>query len=385
MKIAIVAGELSGDLLAAGLIKALRKRVPDAQFYGIAGPQMIAAGCEAWYKSESLSVMGLFEVLGHLREILAIRRTLFQRLKNDPPDLFIGVDAPDFNLGLELKLRSRGIKTVHYVSPSVWAWRRRRIKKIKKCVNRMLTLFPFEADFYQRHAVDVRFVGHPLADQVPVHPDKIAARQRLGLNPEGMYLALMPGSRIGEVQRLAEPFLKAASLCHEKYPKLQCLVPLASEAIRAHSARLFESYQAKLPLHLFSGQAHSVIEAADYVLVASGTATLEAMLYSRPMVVAYRLNRFTYWVYRLFKTIKVNRYSLPNLLAGQALVEELIQEQVTGENLAAAILRLIENPQRVLELEQLFTELYKTLKLDADEAAATAVLEVLQPALRGRQ
>ena len=315
---------------------------------------------------------------------MAIRRAFFQRLKNDPPDLFIGVDAPEFNLGLELKLRSCGIKTVHYVSPSVWAWRKRRIKKIKKCVNRMLTLFPFEADFYQRHAVDVRFVGHPLADQVPVHPDKIAARLRLGLNPEGMYLALMPGSRIGEVKRLAEPFLQAASLCHEKYPKLQCLVPIASEAIRTQCANLFGAYQAKLPLHLFSGRSHSVIEAADYVLVASGTATLEAMLYSRPMVVAYRLNRFTYRLARLFRLIKVTMFSLPNLLAGQALVEELIQDQVTAENLAAGILRLIENPRRVLELEQLFTELYKTLKLDADEAAATAVMEVLQPALRAR-
>jgi len=338
--------------------------------------QNFAAGCQVLYPAEKLAVMGLIEVLPHLREILSIRRSLYRTIIENKPDVFIGIDAPDFNLGLEKKLKAKGIKTIHYVSPSVWAWRQNRIKKIAKSIDLMLTLFPFEAEFYRRHRVDVRFVGHPLADMVPVNTDKEVARNKLNINTESLVLAILPGSRISEVKRLSRPFLTACALCCEKYPKLRLIAPLATDATHDLFVSELRQLELELPLQIVKGQSHLVIQAADFVLLASGTAALEATLISRPMVVAYKLSKITYWILKKFKMLKIDDYSLPNLLAGKRVVEELIQDQVTAEKLAAAIIRLIENPDKVRELEVLFSEIYRTLKCNASERAADAVLEI---------
>lgn len=378
LKVAIVAGESSGDLLAAGLINEIKKRVPNASFYGIAGDKMAAAGCEVMYPSEKLAIMGLFEVLPHLRELLSIRKNLYQRIIDDKPDVFIGVDAPDFNLPLAKKLKAKNIKTMHYVSPSVWAWRQNRIHKIADSIDRMLTLFPFEANFYRKHRIDVRFVGHPLADMVPVNTDKSVARAQLEIPVDAMVLALLPGSRQAELNRLAKPFLEAAVLCCQKYPRLRVVTPLATDATHDQFTAQLNQLGSSLPIDVIRGRSHLAIQAADYVLVASGTATLEATLIARPMVVAYKLAPLTYWILKTFKILKVNEYSLPNLLAGARVVEELIQNQATPENMAAALIRLIENPEKVRELEGLFSDIYRTLKCNANEQAAEAVLELCE-------
>lgn len=375
LRVGLIAGEASGDLLGAGLIQAIRERAGDREvvFEGIAGPEMQAEGCRSLYPLEALSVMGLVEVLKHLPGLLRIRRELYHHFRANPPDVFVGIDAPDFNLTLERRLRGRGIRTVHYVSPSVWAWRRYRIRKIARSVDRMLTLFPFEADFYREHAVPVTFVGHPLADRIPLVADTVQARHQLGLPEQGTLVAVLPGSRVGEVSRLAQPFIEAMQWCLERDPKLHFLVPLANERTRgvleAHLARVPD-----LPVTLFNGNSRTVMTAADVVLLASGTAALEAMLLKKPMVVAYKVSATTHWL--LQRLIRVPRYSLPNLLAGEALVPEYVQDSVTPVNLGQALMNQLHNQSQRNLLIQKFRQLHTELQHHADQQAAAAVLEV---------
>ena len=375
MRIGIVAGEASGDLLGAGLISAIKQRHPDAVFEGIAGPQMIAAGANSLFPMDRLSVMGIVEVLGRYRELLGIRRQLANHFRQNPPDVFIGIDAPDFTLGLEKQLRKAGIKTVHYVSPSVWAWRQRRVKKIAQSTDLMLTLFPFEAKFYQQHNVPVTFVGHPLADTIPLSVDKSAARKSLGLSAENKILAVLPGSRSNELHYLASTFIDTVRWLREKHPNLDVVVPLANEKRRAQFEHTMAQMSDVPKMILVDGQSREVMAAADVVLLASGTAALEAMLLKRPMVVAYRLAPLTYWLAK--RLVKVEKYSLPNLLSNETLVPELIQQDATPEKLGQAVLNYLENAALNDAVNLRFNEIHKTLRQDASSQAAKAVLDLV--------
>lgn len=375
LRIAIVAGETSGDLLGGGLVHAIRERYPDAVFEGIAGPRMQEEGVRSLYPLERLSVMGLFEVLGRYRELVRMRRNLIQHFIDNPPDVFIGIDAPDFNHVIEARLKARGIRTVHYVSPSVWAWRQYRLRKLRRAVDLMLTLFPFEASFYDEHAIPVRFVGHPLADMIPLQPDVHAARQAFGFEHGDEVLAILPGSRVSEVSRLADDFVQAAQRCASQRPGLKFLVPLVNAQTRSIFEAAVQRYAPELPLTIVDGCSREVMTAADVVLLASGTAALEAMLLKKPMVVAYRLSPLTYQLARLL--IKVEVYSLPNLLAGEKLVPEIIQHDVTPDRLCASVLEFFDEPQRALALQRRFSEIHRTLQKNASVSAATAVLELL--------
>ena len=378
VRIGIVAGEASGDLLGAGLILAIRQQIPDVEFTGIAGPEMIKAGCKALYPSEKLSVMGLSEVLGHLGEILKIRKHLRNYYNSNPPDVFIGIDAPDFNLGLERRLKEAGIKTVHYVSPSVWAWRQNRVKKISRSVDLMLTLFPFEEAFYRDHDVNVRFVGHPLADMIPMEPDRQPARKELGLPVDARIVALLPGSRMSEVQRLAEPMLGAAKILKQNNPDLFFVVPVASNNIKEYFYQLQQEMTLEIPVTIIDGNSREVMTASEVVLLASGTAAMEAMLLKRPMVVAYKLSGLTYWILKTFKMLKVSEYSLPNLLVGKPLVKECIQHEATPENLASAMQELLDQEDNNESLINTFANIHIKLAKNASEQAANAVVSMLQ-------
>ena len=373
LRIAIVAGEVSGDILAAGLMRELRVRHPDAQFIGIAGPRMQEIGVETLFEMEELSVMGLVEVLGRLPRLLQVRRELIRALTLNPPDLFIGVDAPDFNIGVELKLKRQGIKTVHYVSPSVWAWRHSRIHKIKAATDLVLAFLPFEKAFYDAHQAPCRFVGHTLADAVPLVNDKAEACLRLGLDPLKPYLALLPGSRQAEVAMLAPLFLQACQLLRREHPELEFVVPLVNARRRAQFVTILQAVAPELPIHLFDGQARDVMAAGDAILLASGTATLEAMLVKRPMVVGYKVNALTYWLAE--RLVKIRTFALPNLLAAKMLVPELIQEACTPEAICREVSRLLGQDNQPLLAE--FTRLHQLIRCDADKQAATAVLQLL--------
>lgn len=375
MRIGIVAGEASGDLLGAGLISAIKQRYPDAEFEGIAGPQMIAAGANSLFPMDRLSVMGIVEVLGRYRELLGIRRQLANHFRQNPPDVFIGIDAPDFTLGLEKQLRKAGIKTAHYVSPSVWAWRQRRVKKIAQSTDLMLTLFPFEAKFYQQHNVPVTFVGHPLADTIPLSVDKSAARESLGLPADNKILAVLPGSRSNELHYLAQTFIETVRWLRERNPKLVVVVPLANEKRRTQFEQTMAQMSDVPTMILVDGQSREVMAAADVVLLASGTAALEAMLLKRPMVVAYKLAPLTYWLAK--RLVKVENFSLPNLLANETLVPELIQHEATAEKLGQAVLNYLENAALNESVNQRFNEIHKTLRQDASQQAANAVLDLV--------
>lgn len=379
LRFGVVAGEASGDLLGANLIAAIKQRHPDASFEGIAGPQMIAAGASTLFPMDRLSVMGIVEVLGRYRELLGIRRQLARHFKQNPPDAFIGIDAPDFTLGLEKQLRDAGIKTVHYVSPSVWAWRQRRVKKIAASTDLMLTLFPFEAGFYQQHRVPVQFVGHPLADTIPLAVDQSAARQALNLPVDAQILALLPGSRSNELHYLAQPFIETACWLHTQHPGLEFVVPLANNERRAQFEQALSSVRASgkdVPqIRLIAGQSREVMAAADVVLLASGTAALEAMLLKRPMVVAYILAPLSYWIAK--RLVKVENVSLPNLLANETLVPELIQQEVSAENLGQKVLAYFENPALMDTLHQRFDEIHQSLRQDAGAQAAEAILQLV--------
>jgi lipid-A-disaccharide synthase len=369
LRIALVAGEASGDILGSGLMRAIKARHPTAEFIGVGGPLMEAEGMVSYFPMERLSVMGLVEVLGRLRELLARRKALVQTLIAQKPDVFIGIDAPDFTLNIELQLRRAGIKTVHYVSPSVWAWRQKRVLKVREGCDLMLTLLPFEARFYEEKGVPVKFVGHPLADTIPLEADRAAARAQLGLG-DGPVVALMPGSRGGEVGRLGSLFLDAAQLLLTQRPQLRFVLPCASPQRRAQIEQLLQGRD--LPLTLLDGGSHVALAACDAVLIASGTATLEALLYKRPMVVAYRMAPITFWI--LKRLVKSPYVSLPNLLAQRLLVPELLQDAASAEALAQTLLPLLDGGEAQTSG---FDEIHRTLRRDASNQAAEAVLALI--------
>tara|TARA_B100000446_G_scaffold94191_1_gene88346 strand:- start:5268 stop:6437 length:1170 start_codon:yes stop_codon:yes gene_type:complete len=375
IRIGMVVGEASGDILGAGLMVALRNRYPQAIFEGIGGERMIAAGFDSHFAQERLAVMGLVEPLKRLPELLRMRKQVVQHFIDHPPDVFIGIDSPDFNLTIEQRLKQHGIKTVHYVSPSVWAWRQKRIVKIAKSVDLMLTLLPFEAEFYQEHQVPVCFVGHPLADDIAMEPDQSRARARLQLDASQSLIALMPGSRGGEVKLLGPLFWQAAHWCLQHRPELHFVVPAANAQRREQIEEQLQAIE-PLPITVVDGQSHEVMEAADAVLMASGTTTLEAMLLKRPMVVAYRLAWLSFAI--ISRLVKSPFFSLPNLLAGKSLVPEILQKQVTPKRLGQEILKYFDNPEEAQQLRSEFVELHQSIRCNASEKAAEAVVQLIE-------
>jgi lipid-A-disaccharide synthase len=373
--VGIVAGESSGDQLGAALINALRARVPHVKCFGVAGPKMIAAGCEEWAAAEELAVMGLTEPLRRLPRLVRLRSMLYRRFTELRPDVFVGIDAPAFNLGLAKKLRARGLKTVQYVSPQVWAWRQGRIRTIRKACDLVLCLFPFETDFYTRNGVAAVFVGHPLADQIPLEVDRAGARGALGLDARETVIALLPGSRIGEVERLGRDFIAAAKWIASRRPLIRFIAPMASPRVRPVMERFVAEAAAGALIRLLDGQAQRALAAADGALVASGTATLETLLSSRPMVAAYRFSPVTAFLLRSLGLVKVQYFSQPNLLMGRRLVPEFLQEQVNPMALGAALLQELENAEHVSELKREFRRVHEILRRGGAERAATAILE----------
>lgn len=377
LRFGLVAGEASGDTLGAGLIEAIRAEVPDAEFVGMAGPKMIAAGCEPWYRAEEIAVMGFFEVLPHLRRILALRRELIERMMRERVDVFVGIDAQDFNRPAEAALKRAGIKTVQYVSPQVWAWRQSRVATIRDAVDLVLCVLPFETKFYDEHGVNAKFVGHPLADMIPLEVDKAAARAALGLPAEGPVLAVLPGSRRSEVSRLAAPFMATAAWLKRERPGLAVAVALASDT----AAELFRAATAGMDLSgvkLVERMAREVMAASDVVLTASGTASLEAMLTKRPMVVAYKMVPLTYWLVRWLGVAKLPNFSLPNLLAGRTLVPEFVQGQVRPDVLGPALLGALDGSALPAGWYDSFADIHRQLRRDASASAAREVLALIR-------
>ena len=375
-RIVVIAGEASGDRLGASFIRSARQRLPELEFEGVAGPEMRAAGCEAWFDSQELAVMGVVDVVRHLPRILHIMRAVVRRLREDPPDAFVGIDAPDFNLRVEQKARRLGIPVVHYVCPSVWAWREGRVRVLRRACDLILCLLPFEPAFLARHRVNGEFIGHPLADEIQPDQDHGAVRERLGLGP-GTLVALLPGSRHGEVQRIGPDFARTADWLREQIPDCRFVVPAASAALRDLIQAQFDAHAPSVPVTLLDGQSHAAIAAADAVLLTSGTAALEVMLSSRPMVVAYRMGQVNYALARLLHwsgIMKGEFFSLPNLLAGRAVVPELLQSQVRPEIMGEALLKLLAaSPERAAQLQS-FGKLQVSLRQFAGNRAAAAVL-----------
>jgi lipid-A-disaccharide synthase len=377
LRIALVAGEASGDTLGAALIEALRRRFPGAEFAGVAGPKMRAAGCVAWHSIDELSVMGLTEVITHLPRLLRLRRALRERIREWRPDVFVGVDNKEFNLGLAKLLKRDGLATVQYVSPQVWAWRRGRARTIGESVDLVLCLFPFEPDFYREYGVRAAFVGHPLADQIPMEVDRVGARVALGIAPDARVLAVLPGSRRGEVEKLAEPFARAAELLARRYPGLICIAPMVTPALRDAFGASCARFAPAAAVRLLDGNARGALAAADVALVASGTATLEAALSKRPMVVAYRLGAVTAFVLRTLGLVKVRHFSQPNLLARAELVPEFFQSDATPENLADALARWLDDPAAVARIGAEFARIHEQLRCDGAERAAAEIAALL--------
>ena len=379
MRIAIVAGEASGDILGSRLIESLKKYYPDASFEGIAGKEMQQAGCNSLYSMERLSVMGFTEVISRLRELLKMRKSLIQGWIKNPPDLFVGIDAPDFNLKLEKALYQAGIPSVHYVSPSVWAWREGRVKKMIGSMDLMLTLFPFEVSFYQKHDISAEFVGHPLADEIPLEVDSQAARTELNLPLDTTILAVLPGSRMGEIKRIAPDFLAALNKLHDIHPDWVFVSPMINATIKNEFEKLKQEISPHIPITYVDGQSRKVMVAADQILMASGTAVLEGMLVGRPMVAAYRVAPLTAKIIRLFRMIKSRYFTLPNNLANEYLVPELIQEQITADNVVAEVEKQhqqdVETRAHMLNR---FAEIHSQLRCNASEKAAKALYDLLQ-------
>ena len=378
LRVAIVAGESSGDLLGAALITAMRARVPNVQFFGMAGPRMIAAGCEAWAHSEEIAVMGFAEVLPHLPRLLRLRSSLIARFRAARPHVFVGIDSPAFNLGLAKQLRSAECKTVQYVAPQVWAWRPGRVKGIRKACDLVLCLLPFETGFFERHGVSAVFVGHPLADQIPLEVDRGAARSALGLDPKATILAVLPGSRLTEIKLLGTDFVGATAYIAQRRPDIQFIAPMASARVR----QAFEKKISEVPnapeIRRFDGHSQQVLAAADAVIVASGTASLETLLSRRPMVVAYRFAALTAFLLRALGMVKVQYFSQPNLLLGRGLVPELLQEQVSAESLGEALLRLLDERELLAQMQTEFRTVHETLRRGGADLAAAAILECVQ-------
>lgn len=375
LRIGIVAGEASGDLLGSHLIEALKKRRTDIEFVGIAGPKMLRQGATSLFPIERLSVRGYIEVLKHLWGLLKLRRQLLNHFLDQPLDLFIGIDAPDFNFWLEKKLKNRGVKTIHYVSPSIWAWRKNRIKKIKKAVTEILALFPFEPALYQNEGIPVTYVGHPLADILPMEPNVAAAREILKLDAKDLVVAMLPGSRQSEVHQHARLFVEAAKLIYAERPEAKFLVPLITRETRQiFELETFNEHD--LPIDLLFGHAHDAMEAADVVIVASGTATLEAALLKKPMIITYRMPKLSW---QLLKRMRLQPYvGLPNILAGKFVVPELLQDDATATNLAQTALKLVTDKANLAEIKKVFTEIHHQLRQNTAEKAAAAILAHLK-------
>lgn len=374
LRIGIVVGELSGDTLGEGFIKGIQEQYPDAEFVGIGGPKMQALGCKSLFEMEELAVMGLVEVLGRLRRILHIKRELAKYFKEWQPDVFIGIDAPDFNLRLELELKQAGLKTVHYVSPSVWAWRPKRIFKIDAATDLVLAFLPFEKAFYDKYNVACEFVGHTLADAIPLHSDKHEARERFGLDQERRYMAVLPGSRRAEVKLLGADFIGACKLIHQKYPDIGFIVSAVNPVRRAQFEEIWKQEAPEIDFQIIEeNSARNVMASADFVLLACGTAVLEGMLVNRPMVTAYKVNKISGFI---AKRMMLNKYySLPNLLADEELVEEYIMEECYPEALAIALEKIIDGDNSYVQNK--FTEMHEWIRKDADRQAAKAVLNLI--------
>ncbi len=377
VRIAIVAGEPSGDQLAGHLIAALKARLPDAVFFGIGGPTMEAQGFDAWWPMEKLAVMGYVDALKHFREIYGIRQQLKKRLLERRPDIFIGVDAPDFNLGLETQLKSAGVRTIHYVSPSIWAWRGKRIKKIGRAVNRVLALFPMEPPLYEKEGIPVTYVGHPLADAIPLTTDRFAVREKLAMPKNLPVFALLPGSRRGELEKMAATFVQTAKLIRERFlPDAQFVVPLTTRETRLmFETAIYEQQAGDVPFRLLFGHAQDALGAADVSLVASGTATLEAALIKRPMVITYKIAHLSHWIGK--RLVYLPYVGLPNVLAGRFVVPEILQDEATPERLAEALVKQYEDKENAEAVAAAFTEIHLQLRQNTAEKAANAVIECL--------
>ena len=371
----LVAGEASGDNLGGPLIEALAERAPGSRFFGIAGPRMAEAGCEAWFSADELAVMGLAEIVRHLPRLLRLRRDLLQRFAATAPDVYIGIDSPEFNLRVAAALKRRGIPTAQYVSPQVWAWRQGRVRTIGQSVDLVLCVLPFEPAFYAAHSVRAVFVGHPLADRIPFATDAGAARAALGLPAAGEVVAVLPGSRAGEVTRLGPPFAATLAWLQARRPSLSFVAPMANAGARERFERDLREHAPQAEVRLVDGRAHEAIAASDAVLVASGTATLETALLKRPMVVAYRVAPLTSWLLREMKLVKTEYFSHPNLLAGRPLVPEFFQEQVRPDVLGPALLEQLDRPDRAALIDE-YVRIHQMLRCDASQRAADAVLEL---------
>lgn len=377
MKIGLVAGESSGDLLGAGLVRELKRRYPDATFEGVAGPEMLAAGCEQWDAAESLAVMGLIEPLVHLPRLLRLRRDLVHRWRNSPPDVFVGIDAPDFNLGLEKKLRAAGIKTIHYVSPSIWAWRPGRIKTVKAAADKVLCILPFEKALYDQEGVDAEFVGHPRADSIPAVVDVDATRKALGLDAQEI-VAVLPGSRASEVSMLGEILVAAAGLIAKTRNSIQFVTPVATPALRPAIEAQIAAAGLSQKFVLLDGDSERAMVAADVVLLASGTAALESALLSRPTVAAYRLGKTSYAIFSALKLLKLTYFTLPNLLTETPLVPEFMQDEARPEDIAAAVVELLDDPVQRQMISDTFAKLRIELAQNTNQRAADAVISLLK-------
>jgi lipid-A-disaccharide synthase len=367
---------MSGDRLGAGLIREIRRTYPDAVFEGIAGPAMIEAGCRSWLPLDELSVMGLAEVARHLGRLLDIKRRVIRRYLSHRPDVFVGIDSPDFNLRVEPVLKAAGIPTVQYVSPSLWAWRPGRVRTVAAAADRVLCLLPFEPDFYRPHGVDAVFVGHPMADEIPMVPDRTAARQALGIPADGQVVALLPGSRMTEIQALAGPFAETAALISGRRPDIRFILPAASARLKEPIRTALASAGVADGVRVVDGRSRDAMTAADAVLLASGTAALEAALLKRPLVVAYRMSAVSQWILETFRMVRIERFSLPNLIAGEDLVPEFLQDAVVPEDMAERLLALLDDPQRQSDLVDRFSAMHRLLARNADRRSAEAVLEL---------
>ncbi|EPE4785955.1 lipid-A-disaccharide synthase [Vibrio vulnificus] len=374
LRIGIVAGELSGDTLGEGFIKAIKAVHPDAEFVGIGGPKMIALGCQSLFDMEELAVMGLVEVLGRLPRLLKVKAELVRYFTENPPDVFVGIDAPDFNLRLELDLKNAGIKTVHYVSPSVWAWRQKRIFKIAKATHLVLAFLPFEKAFYDKFNVPCEFIGHTLADAIPLESDKAPARELLGLEQDKQWLAVLPGSRGSELKMLSQPFIETCKKLQQAFPELGFVVALVNQKRREQFEQAWKEYAPELHFKLVDDTARNVITASDAVMLASGTVALECMLLKRPMVVGYRVNAVTAFLAK--RLLKTQYVSLPNILADTELVKEYLQDDCTPDNLFGEVSRLLEGDNH--QMLDKFTEMHHWIRKDADQQAANAVLKLIE-------
>jgi len=379
MNIVLVAGEASGDQLGAALMRAIALKAPGTRFAGIGGPLMQAEGCDCWWSTDELSLMGLSEVVSHLPRLLKLRKALVQRVLDLKPDIFIGIDAPDFNLGVEKRLKAKAIPVIHYVSPTVWAWRSGRVKTIAKSTDRVMCLFPFEPGFYKRHAVPADYTGHPKADEIPLRVEKTSARTSFGIAPDKTCIALLPGSRMGEVEKLSASMLDAAAILRKRYPDAVFLVPAATEKTGQFFKTVLGGHP-ELDCRVISGRSKEVMSAADVVICASGTAALEVMLINRPMVVCYRVSGMTYRFMRWFRMLKTRYISLPNILAADLLVPELLQHEVTGQRIADEVTRWLEQPALVSNLKLHFDRLHRVLRIDAAATAAEVVLRQIAAA-----